>query len=195
MALPRRSEKSAENLLSAIEKSKEQPLHRLLFALGIRHVGQRTSYVLASELGSIEKIMKATENELMAIKDIGPETARSVIYAFRQDSMKKLLDKLFRAGLKAVTMEQTKVVISVGPLTGKTVVVTGAIHGMTRSQVIETITALGGTVSSSVSAKTGLLIVGENPGSKLDKAKALNVPIVTENKFKEMLLNNQRGGR
>jgi len=186
--LPRQGQKSAENLIRSIQASKDRPLNRLLYALGIRHVGQVTSRLVAEEFGTIEKLLSVSEEELMKVNTIGPETARSLVSAMRQESMKDLIEKLRKAGLKAVTKEkEQKKEKSEGPFTGKTFVITGTISGMTRKEAEEAVMALGGKVSSSVSKNTSVLVVGQDPGSKLDRAKALGIQLMTGEEFKALL--------
>ncbi|QUL98025.1 MAG: NAD-dependent DNA ligase LigA [Candidatus Fermentithermobacillus carboniphilus] len=188
MKLPRQGKKSAENLVESIRASKERPLDRLIYALGIRHVGQQASYALAAEFETLDRFLNATEEELTKVPNIGPETARSIVLASRQESMKVIVAKLKKAGLKAAIGKSEKpAATGEGPFSGKTVVVTGTIAGMTRKEAEDAIVALGGKVSSSVSKNTDFLVVGENPGSKLEKAKTTGVPIMSQTEFLKIL--------
>ena len=189
LVLPRVGQKTAENLLKAIEASKERPLARLIFALGIRHVGQRTSYALAEEFGSLDAFLAAPPEDLARVKDIGPETIRSIEASRAQTSMKEMVEKLKRAGVKAALGAQASEAgkeIS-GPFAGKIVVVTGTIPGMTRSMAEEQIRRLGGSPSSSVSSRTYAVIAGENPGSKLEKAKELGIRVMDAEEFLQIV--------
>lgn len=187
-SLPRQGKKSAENLVNSIEASKERSLDRLIYALGIRHVGQQASFALAKKFGTLDRFLKATEEELLELRTIGPKTAKSIIFSTRQKSTQILVEKLKKAGVKAaICEEKTVFAVQEGPFSGMTVVVTGTISGMTRKKVEETIVALGGKVSGSVSKNTDVVVVGEKPGSKLDKAKALGIRIMSETEFKKIL--------
>lgn len=181
-ALPRQGEKSADKLISAIHESRERPLARLIFALGIRHVGQAASYSLADHFGSLDAFLAATPEELTKVPDIGPLTADSIVRSRNQPSMTELIAKLKRYGVKAVS-ESRPAVGAKGPLEGQTVVITGSVPGMTRQEAEEKVRELGGTVSSSVSRKTSFVVVGDNPGSKLDKARELGIRIIPAHEF------------
>lgn len=188
LKLPRMGEKSAENLLRAIENSKSRPLSRLIFALGIRHVGDRGADVLAEHFGSIDKLMKATEEDLLTIPDVGPETARSIATAFRQQSMKVLIEKLKKAGVRAATAAETpESYQGARPLAGKTYVITGTLSSMSRHEAEELLKSLGAKVGQDVSRNTDALVVGDKPGSKLDRARALGVKTMTEQEFLELV--------
>ncbi len=180
--LPRMGDKSARALVKAIEKSKEKALSNLIFALGIRHVGQRAAQVLAGHFGTLKAFLSARPDELTEVPDIGPETAASIVSSREQESMKNVLSKLERAGVKAVKAREERAPVK-GPLSGKTFVVTGVFPEMTRQQVEETVVKLGGRVSSAVSRKTDALILGENPGSKHEKALSLGVRIISPGEF------------
>jgi DNA ligase (NAD+) len=186
-SLPRQGEKSAENLISAIDASRERPLARLIFALGVRHVGQSASYSLAERFRSLDAFLSATEDELSGVPDIGPSTAESIVRARRQPSMVAVIDKLKKACLKAATSQEEHVSPPEGPLSGQTLVITGGLPGMTRQEAEEKIRELGGTVSSSVSRKTSAVVVGDSPGSKLDKARELGIRIIPAEEFVAMV--------
>lgn len=173
--LERMGRKSAANLVAAIEKSKAQPLGRLLFGLSIRFVGAKAARLLAESFGSIERLMAASLQELTAVPEIGEVIAASVVAEFADPDMRVLIQRLQAAG---VNTRQEK--SGDGPLTGKTFVLTGTLAGLTRQQAQEHIEALGGKVTSSVSAKTDYVVAGHKPGSKLEKAKSLGVAILTE---------------
>lgn len=180
LTLERMGEKSASNLLAAIERSKQAGLARLLHGLGIQHVGEKVARLLAERYGSIERIASASPEELSSIEGIGPVVAESIALFFRQERVKRLLERLAAAG---VVMESRGTRPSEGPLSGKTFVLTGTLGSMSRSEAQKLIESLGGRVASSVSGKTDYLVVGESPGSKLDKARKLGVPAISEEEF------------
>jgi len=182
-ALERMADRSGRNLIEAIEKSKARDLHRLIYGLGIRHVGERAAWILAARYGSVERIARATIEELTTIREIGPVIARSIHDFFATRENKAVLKKLEDAG---VAMRGPAAPRG-GALEGKTIVVTGSLKLFTRSGIEERIRKEGGVPSSSVSKKTSFVIVGDAPGSKLEKAKALGVRAVTEDEFKEMV--------
>lgn len=187
MALPRQGKKSAENLVAAINASKDRPLERLIFALGIRQVGQRASITLAGRFRSLDAFLRATPEELAEVPDVGPETVKSIRSSLSQASMEVLIAKLKKAGVKAaLETEAAGERPAGGPFEGKTLVVTGTLPGMTRSEAEERIRELGGNVSSSVSRSTFALVVGDNPGSKLDKARQLGVRVIGPEEFLEI---------
>jgi len=185
LKLERIADKSAENLLRAIEESRRRELWRLIFALGIPHVGSRTAQVLAEEFGSLDALAEADRERLEAIADIGPIVAESIQRFFRDPRNRKLIRELKEVGVR--TREPRRKASAAGPLQGKTVVLTGALSGYTRQQAEELIRRMGGKPSGSVSSRTDLVIVGENPGSKYDKARKLGVPIADEKAFVKML--------
>ncbi|WP_078060401.1 NAD-dependent DNA ligase LigA [Desulfotomaculum copahuensis] len=180
-ALERLGDKSAANLLQAIAKSKANPLHRLIFALGIRHVGERAARILAGHFGSLDRLTRATREELQAIPEIGPAIADSVVNFFAGEQNRRVLEKLAAAG---VNMRQEAEAPAGGrPLAGKVFVLTGTLAGFTRQQAQELIEGLGGRVASSVSKKTSYVVAGEDPGGKYDRALALGVPVMREDQF------------
>lgn len=185
--IPRQGEKSADNLIRAIDASRDRPLDRLLFALGIRHVGQRASYDLAERFRSLDAFLNASEEELASVPDIGPETVKAIEAARKEPSMQAVVAKLKRAGVKAAVSAQSLPEAREGVFSGQTLVITGTIAGMTRQEAEETVRRLGGTVSASVSKKTSAVIVGENPGSKLDKARELGIRIIPAGEFIAMV--------
>ena len=177
--LERMGKKSAAKLLTAIEKSKSNEVWRLLYGLGIRHVGERGAQVLADHFGSIEAIESAPRDELERVHEIGPVLAEAVRTWFDEPRNRELVARLREAGLK--TTGQRKVApAGPQPLTGKTFVITGTLEALSREDAEARIAALGGKVTGSVSKKTSYLIVGADPGSKLDKARALGVPELDE---------------
>lgn len=183
--LERMGEKSTQNLLAAIAKSKENPLHRLLFALGIRHVGERAAKILATQFGSMENIAKGKLEELVTIPEIGPKIAESITEYFSDANNLTLINKFARMGVNMTAARQAPT--GSRPLEGKTVVLTGGLQKYTRQEAKEAIERLGGKVSSAVSKKTDLVVAGEDPGSKYDKAVQLGVKILDEDDFIVML--------
>ncbi|MBM3255731.1 MAG: NAD-dependent DNA ligase LigA [Candidatus Omnitrophica bacterium] len=177
-------EKKANNLLSGIEKSKDQPLSRLIFALGIRHVGEKVAYVLAREFRNMDNLLSVKKESLDAIYEIGPVIAESIISYFLQRQTKELIREFARLGLN---LKEEIAPLKITPLTGKAVVFTGELKSYSRKQAEDLVRKNAGTVSSSVSKKTDFLVLGENPGSKYEKARSLGVSIIDEDKFKEML--------
>jgi len=182
--LERMGEKSAANLVRAIASSKARPLSRLLFALGIRHVGQHTGEVLAAHYGEVDRLMAASVEELQEIYDIGAVVAQSVHDFFETPENRALVEELRALGL--ILTEQRAAPSGAQPLAGKTFVVTGTLRHFTRDGIHERIKALGGKPTSSVSRSTDYLVVGEDAGSKLAKAQALGVAILTEEKFQAL---------
>ena len=184
--LERMGKKSAENLLSAIERSKSHPLHRLVFALGIRHVGERSARDLAEHFGTMDRLAAATYDELTRVPDVGPKVAESVLAFFREPRNRESLRRLADAG---VNMKETEKAApsAESPLAGKTVVLTGTLERFTRKEAEEAVLARGGKVSSSVSRKTDYVVVGKDPGSKYDKARELGVTILDEHEFERLL--------
>ncbi len=182
--LERMAEKSAQNLMDAIQNSKVNDLNRLIYALGIRHVGEHAAWVLAGHFGSIEKIQDASIEELTKVNEIGPVMAESIYGFFHNKENLKILKKLKETGLR---MSSAKIKTKGGRLDGKSVVITGTLKSLTRAEAEEAVRKLGGNPSSSVSKNTSFLILGEEPGSKLDKALALGVKIITEEEFKKIV--------
>jgi len=175
------AEKKADNLLKALEKSKSRPLSRVLYGLGIRHVGEKAAIVLAEKFGAMEALSEATEPQLREIHEVGPVMAQSMVSYFKLETTPTILRKLKRAGL---TMKED-VSKTKGPqlLAGKTVVFTGELEKFSRSEAERRVRALGGNATSSVSAKTDFVVVGKEPGSKATKAQKLGVKILTEKEF------------
>lgn len=182
--LDRMAEKSAKNLVTAIEKSKQRPFSALIFGLGIRNVGATTARLLAEHFRSIKALMAATEEDLVAVSDIGPIVARSIADYFGVPENRDLVERLTAHGL-ATEEESTAQVAEAGsmPFAGKTVVLTGALERLTRDDAGEIIRRLGGKISSSVSKKTDIVIAGSDAGSKLAKAEQLGIEIWDEVRF------------
>ena len=180
--LERMAEKSADNLISAIQASKSRPLDRLIFALGIRHVGSNAARVLAAQFGSLDRLMAAPVEELECINEIGPTIAASVVRFFANPENQRVIEKLKRAGV-GVQIEKEEKPARRKVFEGKTVVLTGTLRNYTREEAGELIRELGGRVASSVSKKTDLVVVGESPGSKYQRALKLGIPTLNENEF------------
>jgi len=181
--LERMAEKSASNVLEAIAASKTRPLWRLIAALGIRHIGGQSAQILTEHFGSLDALMSADRQTIEAIGQIGPKMAESVYEYFRNSRNKEIIRELLKAGVKLV---QSKVKRT-GQLAGKTIVVTGTLKNFTRQQIEQAIRQAGGKPSSSVSKKTDFVLVGREPGSKIDKAQKLGVKIINERQFLELL--------
>ena len=181
--LERMGEKSATNLVAAIEKSKNTTLERFLYALGIREVGEATARVLARHFGDLEPLMKAGKEELEAIPDIGPVVAEHIVNFFHQKHNRQVIDKMRKAGVHWPKVKTPKK----QPLAGNTYVLTGALASMSREEARERLEALGARVSGSVSKKTTAVIAGDKPGSKLARAESLGIPILTEDQFLNLI--------
>ena len=181
--LERMAEKSADNVIKAIEKSKNQPLWRLIAALGIRHIGSQSAQILAEHFGSLDALMSAGQQELAEIDQIGPTMAESIYEYFRNSVNQVVIDELLAAGVKPKQPDMKRS----DKLMGKTIVVTGTLEGLSRQQAEQAIRQAGGKASSSVSKKTDFLLAGREAGSKLDKARKLGVRVINEEQFLEMI--------
>lgn len=188
MKLERMGEKSATNLVDAIERSKENSMERLLFGLGIRHVGEKAAKILAEQFETIDALMDATEEQLTSIFEIGAKMADSVVTYFNNEEVKELITRLKQAGVN-MTFKGKKVQVEIGdsPFAGKTIVLTGKLTQLTRNEAKAKIEELGGTVTGSVSKKTDLVIAGEDAGSKLAKARELGIEVWDEDRLIEQL--------
>ena len=178
-------DKSINNLLEAIEESKKVSLERLIFGLGIPHVGAKTAKILASNYGTMDKLIEATEEDLTSINDIGSIIAKSVINYFSDINNKAIIEELKDLGLNMNYLGQQ--IERNEEFNNKTFVLTGSLELFTRDEAEELIENLGGKTSSSVSKKTSAVIVGTSPGSKYTKAQELGIPIWTEQEFKDKL--------
>jgi DNA ligase (NAD+) len=183
LELERIGKKSAQSLLAEIENSKKLPLNRVLFALGIRFVGERTAQLLAEAFGSMDALMAASIEELEAVDEVGPRVAQAIQEFFAEEKNRQLVEKLRQAGLTFTGEKKRKS----SQLEGLTFVLTGTMADLTREEAKSRIEAAGGRVSGSVSKKTSYLVAGEDAGSKLDKAKELKVPVIEQAQLLEML--------
>ncbi|MCZ6514267.1 MAG: NAD-dependent DNA ligase LigA [Acidobacteria bacterium] len=176
-ALERMAEKSAQNLLGQIDRSRTAELSRLIFALGIRYVGERTAQLLANHYVSMDKLTPATSEEMETVPEIGPKVAESIFNFFREERNLAVLEKLRQAGLN---FRQTTVHATGGPLSGKQFVLTGTLPNYSRDDAVRMIEQAGGKVTTSVSKKTDFVLVGADPGSKFEKAQKLGVTTLRE---------------
>jgi DNA ligase (NAD+) len=181
MDLERMGDKSAQNVLDSIAQSKGQPLDRLLAGLGIRHVGNRVAFVLASNFGSLDDLAAASVDALSSVHEIGEVIAQSVHDFFRSPAGRDAVAQLKSVGVNP-KMDKPPPAADL-PLAGQSIVVTGTLQTLKRDEIEQLITQLGGRPSGSVSKKTSFLIAGEDAGSKLDKANQLGVSVLTENQF------------
>ncbi|MEE9389657.1 MAG: NAD-dependent DNA ligase LigA, partial [Candidatus Aminicenantaceae bacterium] len=183
--LERMGPKSSKNLLDEIEKTKQRNLTRLIYALGIRYVGERTAQALAAHFKSLDALINASIEGLTQIEDVGPKVAESVVFFFDQPENQELISKLKKAGinffLKAAEREDVK------SLEGQKYVLTGTLSSFSREEAKEIIEELGGTITSSVSRNTRYVIAGESPGSKLQKAQELGIPTLDEKGFLKLV--------
>jgi DNA ligase (NAD+) len=181
------AEKSAQQLVAAIAASKAQPLSRLLFALGIRHVGDRAAELLARRFGTMRELREAAESAIGDVRGIGPTIAEAVHEFFADARNAKLVDDLASLGLD---MREPTRAAAQGPLTGGTYVLTGTLPTLTRGEATRRIEAAGGSVTGSVSKQTTAVVAGEEAGSKLDKAKLLGIPVWDERTLLDKLGDN-----
>jgi DNA ligase (NAD+) len=177
--LDRMAEKSASNLLAAIERTKSPPLDKFLFALGIRHVGEYMAGTLARQFINVESLADASEAQLLSIRDVGPEVARSILSFFREPSNMRIMEKFRQAGVRPVETATRKA----APLAGKSFVFTGVLGTLTRNDAKEIVESLGGQMSESVTKKTDYVVVGDAPGSKLQKAQSAGIAVINEEEF------------
>jgi DNA ligase (NAD+) len=182
--LERLGPKSARNLLEAIESSKDRGLARLLFALGIRHVGERLAQTLAGRFGSLEALEAAGSPDLVQVEDVGPKVAESILFFFAQPANRELIRRLAEAG---VSLGAARAAAGPKPLAGQVYVITGTLDGVSRDEARDLLEARGAEVGSAVTKKTTGLIVGELPGSKLDKARKLGVQIIDREEFAKLV--------
>ncbi len=183
--LQRMAEKSATNILAAIEKSKHTTLARFIFALGIRNVGEATAKDLSRYFGNLDALMRASEDQLQQVPDVGPVVAASIAHFFAERHNIEVIEQLRAAGVQ--WLESEPMALTVAPLVGKAFVLTGTLPTLSREAAKEMIEAQGGKVTGSVSSKTDYVVVGEDAGSKLVKAQELGITLLNENQLKELL--------
>ncbi len=184
LELDRHGEKSAQNLIDSLERSKNPPLNKFIFALGIRNVGEHIAKILEREFGSIEKLMAATVEELTAIHEIGTEIATNIVQFFHEPKNKLVMEKFRRAG---VMPQQAETAAKDSPLKGISFVFTGTMESMPRNQAKAIVEALGASVHSTTTRKTTYVVAGSDPGSKLDKARSLGITILDEKDFFKLI--------
>jgi len=196
LGLERMADKSASNVLNSIEKSKDRPLARVIFALGILHVGGQYAELLAERFQSIDQLAEASQEELSTMPSIGPKIAESIVAFFRQKGNRQIIEKLRKAGVKLEREEVEKVgegLVPSLPLAGQEFVLTGKLDSLSRPEAEAKIKALGGKAGSDVTRKTSYVVVGADPGSKLAKAEKLGIKTLSEAEFLDLL--NQAGGK
>jgi len=182
-SLERMAEKSAANIIKALEKSKQTQLTRFIYALGIRHVGEHIAQVLARNLSSLDAIAHATEEELIAIPEIGPEVTQSITGFFKDKGNRKEIERLLRAGITIAEPKAKKE----EPLKGKTFLFTGALEGMSRNEAKDLVEARGGEVASSAGKGVDYVVAGKDPGSKYARARELGLTIIDEAEFQRLV--------
>ena len=187
-AVPRKLGKVGRNVAEQINRSRSNDLSRLVFALGIRHVGEKAAATLARHLRSMEAILDAPVEHLQRIPDVGPVVAASVRAFAEEPHNRALISRLSAAGVNMTSQQPPVEELAAGPLTGKTFVLTGTLSSMTREEATSAIERLGGKVAGSVSKKTAYVVAGEEAGTKLEKAKGLGIPILDEEEFKRLII-------
>lgn len=185
MTLERMGKKSAEKLIANIESSRQKPLSRLLNALGIPFVGERTGQLLAEHFGDLDKIANATEEELQGAEEVGPKVSQAIRRFFGEERNRHLIERLREEGFQFTGPVKSRAAI--GKLTGRTFVLTGTLPNLTRDDAKARIEAAGGKVAGSVSKKTSFVVAGEEAGSKLDKARELNIPVIGEEELLKII--------
>lgn len=183
MQFERMGEKLSENLLTAIENSKSRDLSRFIFALGIRNVGEHTAKLLANAFGSVQNLAQAGAEELTSIREVGPQVAESISDFFKNQENQRIIERLLAAGVSP-SVEEKRLG---GKFTGKTFVFTGTLTRFTRDDAKKIVELEGGHAAGSVSKKTDYVVAGAEAGSKLEKARQLGVPVLTEDEFLELV--------
>jgi len=184
LKLPLFAQKKADNLILAIEASKKQQMSRLLYALGIRHIGEKAAQLLADRFKKIDTFFKVKEDDLEEINEVGPAMSQSVVKFFSSAKAKKLIEEFRKSGLNLNQQERT---IKQSPITGKVFIFTGELKSLSRSEACERVVGLGAKCVSAISKNIDYVVVGENPGSKYEKAKKLQLNILTEQDFKKLI--------
>src|SRR5207244_159171 len=188
LKLERMGDKSAQNVLDEIEDSKKLPLERVIYGLGIRFVGERTAQFLAEHFGSMDGLMKAGEEELQDVNEVGPRIAQSIVEFFQEPKNRALVKQLEGLGLRLTGTRKERGT----KLAGKTFVLTGTLAHFTRDEAKKMIEDAGGRVSGSVSKKTDFVVAGDDAGSKLDKAKELGVKVIGEDEMESLVGTSPR---
>jgi DNA ligase (NAD+) len=183
LELGRNVQQSTQNLIDSLEKSKYPPLDKFIYALGIRHVGERTAKLLAARFGNMENIIAAKQEDLTTINEIGPEIAASIVKFFQEPKNIKVMEKFIKAGVKP----QKKEMPAGDALQGKSFVLTGMLESMARNDAKSIIENLGGSVHASLTKKTTYVVAGSEPGAKLDKATSLGITILNEEQFLKLI--------
>jgi len=183
VALERFADKSAQNIMDAIEGSKKKPLSKFLYALGIRHVGEHISEVLAKHFPNLDDFFNLSEDKLMELEEVGPEVAASTVRFFQDPKNKASIARMMKAGLKITQYDAA----AKKKLTGKTLIFTGTLKTYKRDDARKVVESLGGTIATSVSKKVDFLVVGEDPGSKVTEAERLGIKLLNEDDFKKMV--------
>lgn len=181
--MERMGEKSAAKLMASIDRSRRRGLAKLLYGLGIRYVGEKAARILAEHFGSLHALMEATEEELLSVEDIGPAIAASVTAYFQEDSSRKLMQKLTDQGVLTEVPREDRTAENPGAFSGEKVVLTGKLSSMGRRKAADLILREGGEIMSAVTGGTTLVVAGEDPGSKLEKAQNRDIPIIGEEEF------------
>jgi DNA ligase (NAD+) len=189
MKLERMADKSASNVLKSIEKSKDRPLARVIFALGILHVGDQYAELLAEHFASIDDLAEASEADLSSIPSIGPKIAESIVAFFRQERNRQIIGKLRKAGMRLEREEvrEGEGLVPSRPLAGLEFVLTGKLESFSRPEAEAKIKVLGGKAGSDVTRKTSYVVVGADPGSKLAKAQKLGIKTLSEAELLDLL--------
>ena len=187
-AVPRKLGKVGRNVVAEIERSRHNDLSRLIYALGIRHVGEKAAATVARYLRTMMRVMDAPVEELQTVPDVGPVVAESIRKFAEEPHNRTLIGKLAHAGVNMESQQPEPAAETPGPLEGKTFVLTGTLGSMTRDEAEAAIQARGGKVTGSVSKKTSYVVVGEEAGSKLEKANKLGVPTLTEQQFRDLIM-------
>jgi DNA ligase (NAD+) len=187
LSLERWGDKSVQNLLNAIEGSKKRPFSRLIYALGIRHIGTSVAQLLVDNFITIEQLISATVDDLQNIQGVGPRIAESVVRFFADKHNQRIVERLKAAGVQMAEKKVRKRISH--QFFGKTFVLTGTLESMSREEARQKIESLGGKVTSSVSRNTDFVVVGLEPGSKLEKAQKYNILLLDEKKFLTMIQN------
>jgi DNA ligase (NAD+) len=186
LELPLMADKRVDNLLAAIESAKHRPLNQIIVALGIPNVGDHTATVLSSELGSLKALRAADVDRLSAIRDVGPIVAESIAGFFASEPAVALLEKMMQNGVVFPEAESRQ---NAGPLFGRTIVITGTLLGLSRTEAQRRIEQLGGRVTGSVSKNTSYILAGARAGSKLDRARELGVTVLSQSEWEDMISN------